>query len=52
MASSDLDLLVDLLPIRNLFDLIGMKQELEAVTGFNSNSLSSWQIACVISRIE
>jgi len=52
MASSDLDLLVDLLPIRNLFDFIGMKQEIEAITGFNSNSLSSWQIACVISRIE
>ncbi len=29
-ASSDLDLLVDLAPGRDLFDLIGMKQELEA----------------------
>jgi len=44
-ASSDLDLLVDLLPSRDLFDLIGMKQEIEAVTGFKvdvvtENSLS------------
>ena len=43
--SSDLDLLVDLVPGRDLFDLIGMKQELEAVTGFKvdvvtENSLS------------
>lgn len=32
-ASSDLDLLIDLAPGKDLFDLIGMKQELEAVTG-------------------
>ncbi|MDO9041208.1 MAG: nucleotidyltransferase family protein [Desulfocapsaceae bacterium] len=31
--SSDLDLLVDLAPGRDLFDLIGMKQEIEALTG-------------------
>lgn len=44
-SSSDLDLLVDLIPGRDLFDLIGMKQELEAVTGckvdvVTENSLS------------
>lgn len=33
-ASSDLDLLIDLAPDRDLFDLIGIKQEIEAVTGF------------------
>jgi hypothetical protein len=33
-ASSDLDLLIDLAPNRDLFDLIGIKQEIEAVTGF------------------
>ena len=43
--SSDLDLLVDLAPGRDLFDLIGIKQEIEAVTGFKvdvvtENSLS------------
>jgi hypothetical protein len=32
-SSSDLDLLVDLAPGRDLFDLIGMKQEIEALTG-------------------
>lgn len=32
-ASSDLDLLIDLAPNRDLFDLIGIKQEIEAVTG-------------------
>lgn len=32
-ASSDIDLLIDLAPGRDLFDLIGIKQELEAVTG-------------------
>lgn len=31
--SSDIDLLVDLAPGRDLFDLIGMKQEIEALTG-------------------
>lgn len=31
--SSDLDLLVDLAPGRDLFDLISMKQEIEALTG-------------------
>lgn len=45
-ASSDLDLLIDLAPGRDLFDLIGMKQELEAVMGFKvdvvtKNSLST-----------
>jgi predicted nucleotidyltransferase len=44
-ASSDLDLLIDLAPGRDLFDLIGMKQELEAVIGLKvdvvtKNSLS------------
>lgn len=44
-ASSDLDLLIDLAPGRDLFDLIGMKQELEAVMGLKvdvvtKNSLS------------
>lgn len=44
-ASSDLDLLIDLAPSRDLFDLISIKQELEAVTGFKvdvvtENSLS------------
>ena len=43
--SSDLDLLVDLAPGRDLLDLIGIKQEIEAVTGFKvdvvtENSLS------------
>ena len=43
--SSDLDLLIDLAPGRDLFDLISIKQELEAVTGFKvdgvtENSLS------------
>jgi len=33
-ASSDLDLLIDLAPDRDLLDLIGIKQEIEAVTGF------------------
>lgn len=33
-ASSDIDLLIDLAPGRDLFDLIGIKQEIEAVTGF------------------
>jgi len=33
-ASSDLDLLIDLAPGRDLFDLISIKQELEAATGF------------------
>ena len=33
-ASSDLDLLIDLAPNRDLFDLIGIKQEIEDVTGF------------------
>lgn len=33
-ASSDLDLLIDLAPGRDLLDLISIKQELEAVTGF------------------
>jgi predicted nucleotidyltransferase len=32
-SSSDLDLLVDLAPGRDLFDIIGIKQEIEAVTG-------------------
>ena len=46
-ASSDLDLLVDLALGRDLFDLIGMKQELEAATGFKvdvvtRNSLSKY----------
>lgn len=44
-ASSDLDLLIDLAPGRDLLDLIGIKQEIEAVTGFKvdvvtENSLS------------
>lgn len=44
-ASSDLDLLIDLAPGRDLLDLIGMKQELEAVMGLKvdvvtKNSLS------------
>lgn len=33
-ASSDLALLVDLAPNRDLFDLIGIKQKIETVTGF------------------
>lgn len=32
-ASSDLDLLIDLAPDKDLLDLIGIKQEIEAVTG-------------------
>jgi predicted nucleotidyltransferase len=32
-SSSDLDLLVDLAPGRDLLDIIGIKQEIEAVTG-------------------
>jgi uncharacterized protein len=32
-STSDLDLLVDLAPGRDLLDLIGIKQEIEAVTG-------------------
>lgn len=32
-SASDLDLLVDLAPGRDLFDLIGMKQEIEVLTG-------------------
>lgn len=44
-TSSDLDLLIDLAPGRDLLDLIAMKQEIEAVTGFKvdivtENSLS------------
>lgn len=31
--SSDIDLLVDLEPGRDLFDLVGLKQELEALLG-------------------
>ena len=32
-ASSDLDLLIDVPPNRDLFDLIGIKQEIEEVMG-------------------
>jgi uncharacterized protein len=44
-ASCDLDLLIDPAPGRDLFNLISIKQELEAVTGFKvdvvaENSLS------------
>jgi len=44
-ASSDIGLLVDLLPNRDLFDLVVMKQELKAEAGFKidvviKNSLS------------
>jgi uncharacterized protein len=43
--TSDLDLLIDLAPGRDLFDLIGIKQEIEAITGLKvdvvtENSLS------------
>ena len=33
-SSSELDLLVDLMSDRDLIDLISIKQELEAITGF------------------
>jgi uncharacterized protein len=50
---SDLDLLVDLAPGRDLFDLIEMKQELEAVTGLRvdlvtEKSLSKYLRARII----
>lgn len=50
---SDLDLLVDLAPGRDLFDLIEMKQELEATTGLRvdlvtEKSLSTYLRARII----
>jgi predicted nucleotidyltransferase len=50
---SDLDLLVDLAPGRDLFDLIEMKQELEVVTGLRvdlvtEKSLSKYLRARII----
>ncbi|MBE0582240.1 MAG: nucleotidyltransferase domain-containing protein [Desulfofustis sp.] len=52
-SDSDLDLLVDLAPGRDLFDLIEMKQELEAATGLSvdlvtEKSLSKYLRARII----
>ncbi len=50
-ASSDLDLLIDLAPNRDLVDLIGIKQEIEAVTGFKVDVVTEKSLSKHLGKI-